>query len=148
MRLKKRIPVFLRLLDFDKLENRWGIEFDRELRDKLKSNSFMELWELVPDQRFGQFLINRMLVRDNSTVWFDEEYSILKDQGLPEREYMFWGRSFDKNMNRLSKTEYILIKDLTTNHVKAIIKFPGVSAKVKRFFINELKFRKNEPGIR
>ena len=37
------------------------------------------------------------------------------------REYLKWGRNYDKDMNRLIETEWILIKDLSTDHIEAIL---------------------------
>lgn len=37
------------------------------------------------------------------------------------RERCKWGRNYDKDMNPLPKTEYIYIKDLTDDHLNAII---------------------------
>jgi hypothetical protein len=37
------------------------------------------------------------------------------------REYLVWGNNYDKDMNRLLETEWILIKDLATDHIEAIL---------------------------
>jgi hypothetical protein len=52
-----------------------------------------------------------------------EELSI-EDNGDSElrRNYLRWGRNYDENMHPLEKTEWILIKDLSTDHIKAILK--------------------------
>lgn len=37
------------------------------------------------------------------------------------RSVIKWGRNYDENMQRLSKTELILIKDLKYDHIEAIL---------------------------
>jgi hypothetical protein len=39
------------------------------------------------------------------------------------REQFVWGRNYDKENNRLDKTEYILLKNLDTDHIVAILKY-------------------------
>ena len=38
-----------------------------------------------------------------------------------EREWVLWGRNYDKNMNLLPETEWIPIKDLDTDHIYEIL---------------------------
>lgn len=38
------------------------------------------------------------------------------------RNVLTWGRNYDENMNRLSKTEWILIKNLEYAHIEAILR--------------------------
>ena len=121
MRRPERIPIFLEKIDTRKLSERWHIleallELDPEMKDNVE-----DYWKKDPDQRYGQVLINLQYVPDDIVIWNDEEDSILRSQGIPEREYKFWGRNFDKDMNKLPKTEWILIKDLTTDHIQAIV---------------------------
>lgn len=68
------------------------------------------------------------------------DYSRLE---LEAREYLKWGRNFDKDMNRLLKTEYILIKDLDTSHIIAILDggFVENNKFYKELFKKELKIR-------
>ena len=37
-----------------------------------------ELWNTVPDMRFGQLLINLGVVEDSPTVWFNEDDKLEK----------------------------------------------------------------------
>jgi hypothetical protein len=121
MRNKERIPIFLQLVDFDKLERRWETDISQSLRGIIFTKEVREYWEANYDQRFGQMLINLGYLPENYRIWGDEEDWILKAQGIPEREFMLWGRNFDKDMNKLPKTEWILIKDMSTDHIQAII---------------------------
>ncbi len=62
------------------------------------------------------------------------------------RENLRWGKNYDKDMNMLPETEWMLIKDMTTDHIEAILE--GGYANGNDFYVeifnNELKFRKNE----
>ena len=58
MRPKERIPIFLELVDLKKLSKRW--ELNNEIQ--LLPMGLEEEWSKVPDQRFGQFLINSGLL--------------------------------------------------------------------------------------
>ena len=138
MRRPERIPIFLEKVDWDKLEERWQIDISQSLRGEILAKRYF--WEQEPDLRFGQWLINLGLLPDHLNIWNDEEDWILSSQGIPAREYKFWGRNFDKDMNRLPKTEWILIKDMTTDHIQAIL--DGNWAVNKEIFENELLLRK------
>jgi len=41
-------------------------------------DQLQELWERVPDQRFGQFLINHGIVTDDVHVWYREDDQLEK----------------------------------------------------------------------
>ena len=101
-------------------------------------------WEENPDQRIGQVLINLNLVPDDFKVWHDEEPDILLSQDYQHRDIHFWGRNFDKDMNRLPKTEWILIKDMSTEHIEAILDGGWVNDgdPYKTYFEEELILRK------
>ena len=70
------------------------------------------------------------------------------DDGSHElrRQYLTWGNNFDKDMNRLPKTIYNPIKDMTSDHIQAIL--DGGWAKNNPFyeelFKEELEFRNNK----
>ena len=69
----------------------------------------------------------------------------IDDDGSHElrRQYLTWGNNFDKDMNRLPKTIYNPIKDMTSDHIQAIL--DGGWTKNNPFyeelFKEELKFR-------
>lgn len=75
----------------------------------------------------------------------DEPYIDLTvlDDGLHEsrREILNWGRNYDKYMNQLSKTEYIPIKDLDTDHIYKILELKYLSPFYRRVFEDEIIFR-------
>ena len=69
----------------------------------------------------------------------------INDDGSHElrRQYLTWGNNYDKDMNRLPETIYNPIKDMTSDHIQAIL--DGGWAKNNLFyeelFKEELKFR-------
>ncbi len=144
MRLPERIPIFIKLVDFDKLEKHWDTDISQKLRSSINLQSeTIKYWEDNFDQRFGQMLINQGLISDSFHIWNDEYDEILKSQGVAEREFMFWGKNYDKDMNKLPETQYVLIKDMDTDHIKNILDGGWVKFNKKYYeiFLNELKHR-------
>ena len=149
MRPKERIPIFLNNIDLNKLEERWDIDIPQTVRGLIFSKPIRRYWLKNPDQRFGQILINLEYIPDRLTIWMDDDLDILINQGCEPREVMFWGKSYDKDMNPLPEIEWILIKDMTTDHIKAILKDVeenrmGIRKDYKEVFENEIKLRENE----
>ena len=72
----------------------------------------------------------------------------IDDDGSHElrRQYLTWGNNYDKDMNRLPETIYNPIKNMTSDHIQAIL--DGGWAKNNPFyeelFKEELKFRIKE----
>ena len=58
------------------------------------------------------------------------------------RENISWGRSFNEKMERIP-TKYILIKDLGTEHIKAILEGGFGGKRVRHYLENELKWRQH-----
>ena len=56
------------------------------------------------------------------------------------RENISWGRSFNEKGERVP-TKYILIKDLGTEHIKAILDGGFGGKRVRHYLKNELKWR-------
>ena len=145
MRPIKRIPIFLNRVDFDALEERWNTDISQTLRENIFSQ-VRKYWLENPDQRFGQVLINLCLLPDSIRIWCDEENDILDDQNIPSREYLLWGRCYDADMNRLPEIQWILIKDMTTDHIKAILRDVennkmGCKSNYLKAFKEEIKLR-------
>jgi len=71
----------------------------------------------------------------------------LYDDGKHEtrRKYLCWGRNFDKDMNRLPKTEWVTIENMSTDHIQAIVDGGWVDNNpyYNSIFKEELKFREN-----
>ena len=121
MRPKERIPIFLEKVNWDTLQERWNTDISQDLRGYLLTLELKNYWTNNPDLRFGQMLINLELMPDKLRIWNDEESEILADQGLPKREFMFWGSIYDENRNLLPEIKYRLIKDMKIDHIKAIL---------------------------
>jgi len=127
MRPKERIPIFLKLVDWNKLlVERWeikeinGIEFKSRSNDYYK-HVFEDEWLKVPDQRIGQLMINSGFLPDQMNIWMDEEHDILHDQGIDTKEFLLWGVNFDKDRNKLPETQWKLCTELETDHIAKIL---------------------------
>ena len=58
------------------------------------------------------------------------------------RKYLYWGRNYDKDMNRLPKTEWVLIKDMDIDHIKAVLDPRWrIGESYIKMFNRELKYR-------
>ena len=64
------------------------------------------------------------------------------------RDNFIWGRNFDKEGNRLPKTEYVKLKDLTDEHLEALCTYTleGYPAKINKVFLDEQKWRNRNKG--
>ena len=60
-----------------------------------------------------------------------------------EREWVLWGRLYDKNMNRLPETEWIPIKDLDTDHIYEILKL-NIPNSYRRLMEEEIIYREDQ----
>ena len=124
MRKVERIPIITKFFkeNIDKLKE--FIKPDEPWIDLNEIISAMETnWIKLPDLRLGQFLINECLIPDSS-IWYIEEDDWLINKGYFKfEEIKFWGKNFDKEDNKLPKTEWILLKDITDDHVKGILEY-------------------------
>lgn len=147
MRPKERIANFLEKVDWEYLLNkRWnlGISMDNEIWDYLYNDTWdIKYWLDNPDQRVGQVLINLNIIPDDFKIWVDEDVEILKDQGVPIREVLLWGQNYDKDMNRLAKTNWLLLKDMATDHIENILIGGWSREPYTTYFKEELEYRKN-----
>lgn len=134
MRIKERIPIILDIFFNDPLILQQFIELELYETMELYSNwkKIKEEWLEEPDLRFGQLLVNMNLIPYMSKCWFYEEDDWLIEKGyLKLEDIKFWGRNYDENNNKLPKTEFILLKNLTTEHIKNIIAYFGGRGKFK-----------------
>ena len=60
-----------------------------------------------------------------------------------EREWVLWGRNYDKDMNRLEETEWIPIKDLDTDHIYKILEL-NIPDSYRRLMEEEIIHRENK----
>lgn len=114
------------------------------VRNKERIKPFMKwltkIWLNHPDLRFGQMLINEGIVSDDIRTWNLE----LCDYNIPHevaRGIHTWGT---RGKDLMDKMKYLFIKDLETNHIKAILKTQThISEVIRKFLKDELKFREN-----
>lgn len=153
MRPKERIPIFLTLISWTNLCDRWGcfanIPNGVELEEIVCSETVLNYWKENPDQRIGQVLINLELLPDNFEIWKDEENDILKDQGVNPREFLFWTSIYDKYENLLKEPKARLIKDMDTSHIRTILELERknnwiLSKLYKDTFTEELIIREDK----
>jgi hypothetical protein len=156
MRQSKRILIALRTFkDKDVLRHFLGIkkqnliqkifgsekDYIKEILNNLERISIY--WQANPDLRFGQLLYNLNLV-PNDFKYNAEECDWLIDQGYVNSEdILFWGRNFNKDGERLKTTEWILLKELTTDHIVAILKHEKknsyhISTNHKKYFLKRI----------
>ena len=157
MRQTERIIPFLDIIFKDDnlekvIKEIFQLGIEEEVLKSIAFNIFInkpsleEDWVSDPDWRFSQLLVNTEFLPNISGFWYYiEDGEILEQLGIPPREYLLWGKNYDKDMNLLSKTERILIKDMDTDHIQAVLDGGWCkSGKYFECFKNELKLRKEE----
>lgn len=147
MRIFERIDNFLEKVDISKvIKDSYKLDLTEEHIQLIKNEIeyIREVWKDNPDWRFIQVLINTKLLQNYpGFYYYKEDENVMLDLGYGPREIFYWGTNYDKEMNLLPKTVYKLIKDLDTDHIKAILdgKFVKEGNKYYDYFINELKLR-------
>jgi hypothetical protein len=153
MRLKERIKPFLELVDWEKAIDFLFPGLTKEVKDDIVARIHMNMqgieivWNEAPDLRITQVLVNTDTIPNYPGFWYyKEEHEILLNQGIPLREFLMWGNNYDKDMNRLPETKWLLLKDMNTDHIEAIL--DGDWAKSELYvnaFKEELEYRKSVP---
>ena len=155
MRIEDRIPIVLKLIKNNKysfikyLLSKTGLENYKELipeiLERLEQNwdKAEELYRKNPDLRITQVLVNTNIFPNFQGFWYyKEDDDLMIESGLCEpRDIYFWGVNYDKNGNRLYKTEFRLIKDLKIKHIKNILKLDYISDKYRKLLEEELKLQ-------
>jgi len=169
MRRPERIPIILELLK-DNINKKLILEyfFKPQEEEQMKLHEsyndidfhvqrwaenfdvFSTDWQLTPDLRLTQALVNSGILPNYPGFWyFKEDQSLMIDCNLLEpRDIYFWGQNYDKDLNRLSETKWVLIKDMSTKHIESILKDVldnqiKIHNKYIEFFNNEINYRKN-----
>ena len=72
----------------------------------------------------------------------NKDYEKIDSYSIHEyiRENIYWGRNFNEKGERVP-TKYILIKDLGTEHIKAILEGGFGGKRVRHYLENELRWR-------
>lgn len=107
--------------------------------------AFEDIWTHYPDLRLTQVLVNSGILPNYPGSWYYiEDNNVMVDcKFLEPRDIYFWGKNYDKDMKRLPETEWILIKDMSIDHIKAILDSDNIIAPhYIEFFRNELTLRK------
>ena len=127
--------------DIDFHIKRWSDNFEM----------FSTGWKLMPELRLTQALVNSGILPNYPGFWYlKEDEPLMVDCKLLEpRDIYFWGQNYDKDLNRLDKTNYILIKDMLKEHIEAILLHVfnnemKVSDKYVEYFSEELKLKKKK----
>ena len=60
-----------------------------------------------------------------------------------ERQWVLWGRNYDKDLNRLPKIQYIPVKDLDTDHIYKILEL-DIPHSYRRLMEEEIIFREEQ----
>lgn len=130
MRAKERIPIIFKIFrNNPRLFYLFlGIPIANEELIKQHSGflsiEFFNYWYEGYQLRLGQALFNFYSNELFNTSYYKEESDFLVNFGyVGVEDIKAWGRNFDENMNRLSQTEYILLKDLSLDHIINIKKF-------------------------
>ena len=159
MRPKERIPIFIRHVNIRQLITEWfknmkipTFSMNKAIKEITTKILYLtQYWQDNPNLRFSEVLVNTGLLPTIPGTWYyEEDHDILIKQGCYPRDITLWGRNFNKEGNRLPKTEWILIKDLSTNHIENILisEFIHLNDKYKKYFQYELKFRKNNDLVK
>lgn len=149
MRLEQRIPIFLDKIEWDKYIDYIQPDLSVDKKSDLSDNIIKHLdiveryWLQYPDLRISQVLINTGIIPNFPGVWYyEEDEEVLINSGCAEaRDIMFWGINYTKDMERLPETKYVLIKDLKTDHIQAILDGGYGSPRYREEFTKELQFR-------
>lgn len=74
----------------------------------------------------------------NLSVYSDEPHEKI-------REHFEWTRNFDKDMNKLLKPEVVKLKDITDDHLNALVKWTkeGYPEEINKVFVDEVQYRLN-----
>jgi hypothetical protein len=137
---KKNFKIYLR--DIVELESANEIKVWSE-NFHLCYYDLKKLHNEYPNLRFSQIL-QHMGLYQSGTWFYKEDYEVLIELGVQPREVLYWGNNYSKNNNRLKKTNWMLIKDMDTEHIEAVLNNHFThNVMYMKCFINELKLRKN-----
>lgn len=123
MRIKERIPIFMEKVNFKIYLDKFKISDDdkfiflKNFNDN--KNYILNIWLENQDMRFSQILIKLNILPNLPGSWYYiEDDDILIEQGISQREILFWG-TYGKNGKQPFK--WVLLKNMNTEHIKAVI---------------------------
>jgi len=117
------------------------------MRPEERINNFLKIlgdeWKKQGvDLRFTQFLFNNGIV-DMNRLHYIEEHELLQKYfpHIDPAEYIWWGT---RGKDGKSKLKYILLKNMDTDHIEAILETQKhISVFYREVFEKELEKRKN-----
>lgn len=130
MRAIERIPIFMDAIMGQLVTMVRRIRPDMDIMECVgigsrimeQRENLIAYWNDNPDLRFTQVLISLGILQNQPGPWYYfEEEEILEMMGVNPRDYLLWGQYFDKDGKRLSKVIRRPVKDMDTDHIKAIL---------------------------
>jgi len=126
MRNPKRIqPIWNCFIEYLK-QNKFPLEKVLPLKEEWLKYTDYRLGQLIDNNDFktGQKELSEFLQSKIDRMLFHiEDNDLLLALGIPVRDFFIWGKNYDENGNQLEKTEYILLKDMGTDHIENVIKY-------------------------
>lgn len=136
-----QLEIGMPYFEIDTIIKRWDKLFEE----------FSVFWKLTPDLRLSQALVNCGVMPNFMGFWYylEDDTIMISTNILEPRDICFWGQNYDENLNRLPQTNWILIKNMSTDHIKAILNDCEsnnqlVGSKYLEYFNNEIKLREND----
>lgn len=142
-RKKKNFKMYLR--DIVCLESKNEIEYWCEVfYEKFKDIKIFH--KTNSHLRFSQVLQVYNLYKEG--FWFHIEDDVMLMKFVNPREVLYWGNRYSKTNKLLKKVNYILIKDIDTEHIQSILDNNYTNNLVYlKTFEDELKLRENGNNI-
>lgn len=154
MRNIQRIPIVLNKIDWrlfikDNVDNLNESQLNL-LTNKIINNieDIKNKWLKSPNYNLGQLLIiENYLPENNNLLKLNETEWLITNNLCKFEEINFWNRMRDKKGNRLPEVQMILLKDLESSHISAILDYClemniNLNKDYKKYFesvINNLK---------
>jgi len=128
MRNKKRIEICLNIFKNKKILKSFLNTENNEIINNIYLNwtIISKEWDINYDYRWGQLLSNMDLVSKEieNHIWnIEEDNWLIKNGYCNIEDIKFWGINYYKNGKKRKTIKFVLLKDLTIDHIKNIIKF-------------------------
>ncbi|KEQ31207.1 hypothetical protein N180_02865 [Pedobacter antarcticus 4BY] len=150
MRNPERIPIILDLIQGNYKQFLDDLHVEVGDIDSLislyntKRIDIEEYWMANPDLRLTQVLVNMGILQNIPGDWYyKEETDYVVEKGFCDFEDVhFWGVNFDEFGKQLPATLHKPLRELDTNHIRAIVKmFEGHHTRLKHGYIDYFRSR-------
>jgi len=93
------------------------------LNNLLDNGTFESYWKENCDLRLIQIMISTGLIENLPGIYFYKEGSehMIELGLIAPKDIMFWGRNYTKDKVRLEETEFILLRDMDSDHIETIL---------------------------